>query len=195
MGYAHPGTITHDFHRSILNVLGNSKHQVAAVGIRCGALISPARNDLVKATLEEDFEAMWSVDSDMVFNHETLDALVEADEPIASALYLGIDYGGDTFPIANMEDPDGRWLRAPMEMFETGEHKVPVDGIGMGCALIKRKVLEDLEVGELWPFSETLYKGIRLEEDLTFCRRARSKGYKPVVLPLVRAGHVKTIVI
>jgi GT2 family glycosyltransferase len=67
----------------------------------------------------------------------------------------------------------------------------------MGLTLIRREVLEDLGADheKLWPFAETIVDGRALGEDVTFCLRAKEKGYQTWLCGDARAGHAKTFII
>lgn len=69
---------------------------------------------------------------------------------------------------------------------EPNEHLQKIGRCGMGCCLIKRKVLEDV-------FKE--YKSAfapmgELGEDFSFCERAKALGYEIYMDWFVKCSHV-----
>lgn len=191
LAYVHPGHVSHDFLGSVLEVLAGQKHQMLLAGEQSGVLISRARNHLTQMFLDSDAEYLWFIDTDISFVPETLDRLIEADLPIVSALYYGKDKRGSAFPVGNIRSGN-KFNRVPAARLK-GKKPAEVDGVGMGCCLIKREVLESLGVRPLWPFAEILYEGEPMGEDITFCVRAAERGYKSFILPTARVGHLKEV--
>ena len=66
-----------------------------------------------------------------------------------------------------------------MADFKGHEGLIEVDGIGTGCIMLSRRVLEDVSKDEA-PFADIFDKhGVRKYGlDLAFCQRAKAKGYK-----------------
>ena len=66
-----------------------------------------------------------------------------------------------------------------------------VEGVGFGCVLVGTDVLMSIASKD-WRWFEPL-KGFG--EDLSFCWRARECGYKILLDPSVKCGHVGNIVV
>jgi len=67
-----------------------------------------------------------------------------------------------------------------------------VGAVGMGFCLIKRRVFEELGASNLWPFAEIMgVNGKYQGEDITFCARAREKGFEIYLDPNVKVMHTK----
>lgn len=140
------------------------------------SLVYMARDNIAKRMLENPkSDYLWFVDSDIVPDKETLNALIADDKDIVSAVYpyradgdgiVGTDFELNTLTlddvIANDENGDPQPLLKQIRR------------CGMGCCLIKRKVLEDM-------FSkyDTCFTPIKgLGEDYTFCERAKELGFE-----------------
>lgn len=108
--------------------------------------IAAAHNKARAVALELDYDAMLSIEADMVVPPHTVQGLIEADADIAYGLYVWRHrlkrwnayyhvelFGGYSLTL----DPD----RARQAWGEI----VDVKGLGMGCTLIRRNVLERLE--------------------------------------------------
>jgi hypothetical protein len=137
---------------------------------------------------------MW-VDSDIHFTPGDFDRLIEDDKDIVSGLYL-MD-GGSAF--AAVREWDGEYFKrhGAFQFFTPGEALGLIDPIemnytGMGFMLVKRGVFEAIE----YPWFRQIEKRIGdmvdcTMEDVSFCLRAREKGYKIWIDPKVWVGHEK----
>jgi len=65
-----------------------------------GPMIQKARNLLLRAFLETEDEYLLFVDTDIVFSAEDIKLLLEADAPIAGALYFTAATGMEPWPVA-----------------------------------------------------------------------------------------------
>jgi GT2 family glycosyltransferase len=73
------------------------------------------------------------------------------------------------------------WLDYPKGLIE-------IQGVGMACTLIKRKVLETVQKPYFFPEPN-------IGEDLSFCIRAREAGYKIYCDTNLICGHVGNFVV
>jgi len=197
LAYCHPGLVRHEFMRSILGLLQyeDRQYDIGLSDAFTGPLISRARCMISETFLATDkFSHLLFIDSDIGFQPSDLDTLLELDKPIVGALYYGVhtkDYS--LFPTALVHN--GEDYVAMEEVPETGTHEV--DGIGMGFTLIKREVMEAVgaDANQLIPFAEAVIDGKCMGEDLTFCLRAKEKGYSTWLAAEVRVGHMKTVMV
>lgn len=204
MAYVQPGIVHEMWMMSVLGLIARSpgKYQIRPAGVQSGPLLSRARNLLVQSFLETDDEYLLFTDTDMVFKFEDVNLLVEADAPIAGALYYSVAAGVDDGPwctalVVSEEDPE---QYVPLKLPEPDADDYPTEpiqvaAVGMGLTLIKREVIEALTpIKRLWPFAET-HEERGYGEDLTFCLRAAEYDYPSVVVPKARVGHIKEIVV
>jgi GT2 family glycosyltransferase len=178
------------------------------LGWKSGVNVAGARNDIVKTFLTRSkADWLWFVDTDMTFQPDILERLLEhADKdkaPIVGGLCFGID-NGRLFPtlydLTGTED-DVQFVR--YDEFEP-DAMMQVFATGAACLLIHRTVLEGIRdfpnpnrpgmVGfsHAFPwFQETDFNGKVMGEDITFCLRAGTAGFPVYVNTAVKLGHVK----
>ena len=154
-----------------------------------GSLIYSSRNQLAGAAVSDDADLILWLDSDMVFNPDTLLRMLKdiddgADfvtgvyyrrtEPFTPALFKSLEIDENfNAEFENYEDPPQD------ELFE-------VAGCGFGCVLMKTDLIRQVykKFGRLFsPIGE-------VGEDLSFCWRARQCGYKLICDPSIELGHV-----
>lgn len=169
-----------------------------------GHLLSRQRNELVQAYLaQSSAEWLLMLDTDHVFTPQQFDALLEAAHdkaaPVVSGLYFAaLNRGGlypQPVPLMFRRDADGSF-----RTFETWpkDRLIPVDGVGGGCLLVSRAVLEAIrdrapEDRRDWSwFHDGPVGNAWLSEDLYFCDRIAEAGFPIHVTPRVVLPHHKT---
>lgn len=141
---------------------------------------------------------MW-IDSDIVFKPEQFQKLLNLDKDIVAGVYSmqdGIHY-------AAVEEWDEEYF------LQNGTFKfLKKDGIngrldllnvaysGMGFMLIKKGVFESID----YPWFEPIHQEIKhivdfTSEDVAFCLKAGSKGFKIFIDPTIIVGHEKNIIL
>lgn len=152
--------------------------------MKVGADVARNRNQIVEYAIEKGFTHILFIDSDMKFNPDTLERLLENDEDIC-----GVMYHQRALPL--------RYNLMPMEQdeergkYEIVDFKVPADlfevkWVGTGIMLIKTEVFKKLQK----PYFAFLYEDEYVGEDVYFCRKARDAGYKIFVDATVQNRHV-----
>lgn len=200
-----PGEVSLEFYRSVVNLLAwDDKHRRLILDggghltIPSGPNLSGPRNSQARTFLRHDADWLWIVDSDMAFDPDTLDRLVDAahpsQRPIVGALCFGQRSENGVlryFPTMYREE-DGRYRG--ITDYPEGE-LVEVAATGTACLLVHRSVLEAMEARYPEPFpwfaEEINALGGIHSEDITFCLRARALGVPVHVHTGVRTGHVK----
>ena len=196
VAYAHVGNGKIGWMESLLKLQKFDMYheQIIEGFVGCGGHFTTVnRNACVQAFMERESKPEWLLffDTDIVFpQSEVIYGLYEdadaVERPIVSGPYFTyIDTGFTATWLKRKDDPAlGEYQSLPQ--VEPGLQEV--DGIGMGCVIIHRSVLE--KVAEAHPRSQDpwvwfghdlvmTHKGPdRLGEDLTFCRRARELGFK-----------------
>lgn len=187
IGYVHPGLVHEKFMRGILAALSADRGQHLSTLISaCPAGIAESRCDVVAEFLDEhDEEWLWFLDTDTIVSPDThlklLDAADPKERPIVSAIYYSEWATGDLAPVwAVWRDDELK----PVAEIPEGMEFVRLAGVGMGCCLIHRSVLEKLreDSKDPWPWfghdAINTSKGVkRLGEDFTFCLRAIRAGF------------------
>ena len=219
VAYVHPNEVTTSWHQSLLNLIGHdlgSGCRVARGGwlaMRCYGAdgIPEARNKAVRQFLsEKDAEWLFWIDTDMGFEPDTVDRLLEVADPMARPIVAGLCFAQKhTVP-----DGMGGWRTALAPTIydwttveatgETGflsRREYPANalvkcaGTGSACILIHRSVFERLAEGGKGEWYDRIpnptANGRLLGEDLSFCLRAGAAGIPVHVHTGVRTTHFK----
>jgi GT2 family glycosyltransferase len=140
------------------------------------SLVYTAREEAACAMLSEEYDALLFIDSDMITPENLLTKLVEADKDIVSALAFRRTKPYEPCIFEKCDREDARfWYDYPKGLIE-------IQGVGMACTLIKRKVFEI--VPQPWFFPEP-----KIGEDLAFCIRAKENGFKIFCNTELICGH------
>lgn len=172
-----------------------------------GACISVYRNIVAEVFLKTDLEWLWFVDSDIQLKDETLAQLMQVahwkDRPVVGANYF-MRVGQNIYTPAmffhQQEEGKKPRLAARWQIDEDWprDQLVKVDGVGMGCTLIHRSLLEAMRglygLPEPW-FAQSQVNGYLYGEDLTFSHRAQTMGYPLYVHTGIEVGHVKSVLL
>lgn len=212
VGFVHPGSYRHEFAWSLLKQLMNLHQRVTVLPVRSGPNISNPRNDVISAFLQSDCAWFLFVDTDIEWEPEHVDTLLEhaitGDYPILGGVYKN-RFLAEEEPeiVCTYHLGDGKYGHG--EVLPQTEGIVEVAGLGMGFTLIRRDVAEALgKPGGLWPFAEMLVRGASvgavseeskavnhmLSEDVAFCFRAKAKGFDSYLDLDVRVKHHKSTV-
>lgn len=158
------------------------------------SLITRARNNMTATFLKEkDYSHQMWLDADIEFSPEDVAAVWNLEADIAVGVYA-------------MKRADKQWFAAwkdgklvmDLDQFDG---PIEVDYAGTGFMLIKREVLEtlaervgtyEMSGGEFAPclYMTPVHNGCLESEDYHFCRIAREAGFKVIMDPKVRLGHI-----
>jgi GT2 family glycosyltransferase len=157
-----------------------------------GYLIDDARNKIVKHAIENRFDGILFVDSDMVIPKNTLTDMSKENKDIISALYIKKNDKKVIELFFKNENyvNDGLVIRNIREDEIINKDVIEIDACGFGCVLIKTSVF--LRVGYPY-FKFTINPNddlLRVGEDIDFCIKAKSKGFKLYAATNIRAGHI-----
>ena len=145
------------------------------------------RNYVVTEALKGDYDAVLFLDADMSIPDETfLDKMIECgfkyDSKVIGGAYR-MKKGDEYILIAGTKDKDGKLDN----IREKPKGAMLVEGLGTGCMLIYREVLQKVDD----PHFQIIDKP-RLEvepEDFGFVRKALEKGFKAVLCPHFETRH------
>ena len=169
------------------------KPEDCSLAIKTGSMVYTARNELATRALEMEADLVFWVDSDMVFDPDTLlrmmDALQKNDLDILTALCFRRTqpYTPTLFDKLEMDGEKAEWTEfeeIPDELFEVG-------GCGLAGLLMKTDVFFDVQARFGNMFAPIGSNG----EDVAFCWRARECGYKIYCDPSIVFGHIGNVVI
>lgn len=149
------------------------------------AKMSTLRNMTFRKALEGGYDYLFSVDTDLVLDPETLVRLIEADKDIVSEVFWTQAPSGLWWCNAWMFDQcdsDGKWKEWAEKR---GLFRVGMTG---ACTLISRKVLE---AGVDYTPVPNIKKALR-GEDRHFCIRAACAGFEMWLDTNAPATHLYT---
>lgn len=146
--------------------------------------IEKNRLNIVEDFLEDDkdFDYLLMIDSDNPPKRNPLD-LVQLDKDIIGCPTPTVQGGNYHYAVYDDMPTEGMSPVPP----ERQQAVQKVDVVGTGCILIARRVLEELDN----PFSPIWEDGHRTGEDVSFCRKARDKGFNVWAHWDYTANHVK----
>lgn len=157
-----------------------------AIMFQVGSLVYEARNKLAKKAIELETDYTMWLDSDMVFEPDTMLRLLEHNKPFISGAYFrrSPPYSLVAFEEVDAENRKWKDLALPSEVTKCG-------GVGFGCVLVKTEVLFNVAAKYGTWFEPMNNFG----EDLSFCYRARQCGYDLYIDPSITCGHIGHITI
>ena len=160
-----------------------------------GSRIAHNRNNIVRAFLRTDADALLFVDDDMLWKNRAIDKMIEHFDPKKRPVIGGLCFGLDSgliFTTLHREDPndEGRYIR--LGGFPQDDI-LEVDATGGAFILVARHILEELEPlrpGYQW-FAEEVVNKHECGEDIIFCRRVKELGYPIHIATGARITHIK----
>lgn len=131
--------------------------------------------------LSGNWDAMLTVEYDMIVPADALEKLTSVDADIVYGLYCNRPSSRHTWMLRIGESIGaGKAHYAPEFMHSVWNKVVDSDGLGMGCTLIHRRVLEAVPMR----YGETL------GNDYFFAKDAKAAGFKQKTDCRVRVGHM-----
>jgi len=205
IGYVRPALVHGAFAESLLSVVMEGKTPVDAVlRLEWGPNLSTGRNLLCADFLARPGAPEWlfMVDTDMVFEADTIDRLIAAADPVEvpvlGGLCWSLDAGVKVPVMYELVQKEAGVLAFTRPARWPEDAVMRVSATGAACLLIHRSVLEAVEktsgdAAAPW-FRETAV-GAPLSlmgEDMTFCLRCAAADVPVHVHTGVRPGHLKT---
>jgi len=170
-----------------------------------GYEVSQARNRLVKLAIDENYDYLFFVDSDVVLESNHLEKLFALDVDIATGWYPRKDKSGllEIHKEASNDLP--YFIHYKIEEIKD-KGIIEIFSCGLGCALIKMDVFKKMQNKDydapIFNFVHLYYsndveelnvkKGDRVEisEDINFCLSAKQLGYKILCDTTLGCGHI-----
>ena len=153
------------------------------VEILPGTLVYIARNRLAQKAVNEHFTHVLWLDSDMVFNEQVVDDLMDCGKEFVCGAFV------------SRRPPYGPCVYSSIKQYEItkvehfGKEPFRVDGCGFACVLTTTELLMAVMQRFGNCFTPTEYYG----EDLAFCWRVKNIGREIWCEPTVRPGHIAHI--
>lgn len=182
------GQVEIEYVNSILRL---SRTVNAEIVHSAGSLVYAARNNFVKQAIDEKYDYLLFIDSDMVFNADALNVLLHHKKDIVSgSIFSRVAPYKPCFYKKLKLGEASEIICEHVETLQDGLQEV--EGVGTAFLLIKTKVLKDIiEKHNVYPFQPLHGYG----EDLSFCIRARQCGYKIFVDNDLTIGHIGKVVV
>lgn len=156
------------------------RHVAYDVEIIAGTLVYYARNRLANKAINEHYTHVLWLDSDMVFNEQVVDDLMEVGKDMVCGAFV------------SRRPPYGPCVYTSIEknhvtqVKDWGLKPFRVDGCGFATVLTSVDMLQAVTQKFGTCFQPTDYYG----EDLAFCWRVKQLGYEIWCEPTVRVGHI-----
>lgn len=178
-------TVSVHFCRSLVCL---DKLEACSVSFVINSLIYSSRNELARQAIEGGYDYVLWLDSDMVFERDTLQRLMadlDAGHDIVTGLYFRRVRPYSPVLFSRLEIEGKVCWSEGVEDYLDGIFEVA--GCGFGCVLMRTSVLREIYEadGPVW-FSPIGNVG----EDCAFCIRARANGRRIFCDPTVKCGHV-----
>lgn len=163
--------------------------------IAIGTIIHDLRYAMAQKAIDEKYDYVLWIDSDMVFDSDILIDLLNDDKDIVTGVcfmrrspYEPCIYKKMRMGMTIDEDEIEKYLDYPdNELFE-------VEACGMAMCLMKVETLKHVLTVSGQPFFPLRNNHRTLGEDLSFCYKARSLGYKIYADPRVYVGHIGKLI-
>jgi len=158
------------------------------------------RNELAKMALNEGFDKIMWIDSDIIFSSNDFFKLLNHKFDIISGLYMAQMEGEYEIDMSELRvKARGDYYYAAISESRTFLKVSEVKSLniftvrsnGMGFMLINKRVFTD--IGNMW--FNPVDKGRIISEDISFQIKARELGYKSYVDPSIIVGHEKKVIL
>ena len=171
-----------DFVKSLVKLteeLGRRKIAYS-VEVQAGTLVYIARNRLANKAINENYTHVLWLDSDMVFNEQIVDDLMECGKEMVCGAFVSRrpPYGPCIYTSIQRNQIE--------KVKEFGTKPFRVDGCGFACVLTTTELLMAVNQKFGTTFQPTDYYG----EDLAFCWRVGQIGREIWCEPTARVGHI-----
>jgi hypothetical protein len=165
---------------------------IQAVYTSYDSLIQRCRNSLFKIAVEQDFDDLIFIDSDVEWQPDWIFKLLSAPEPIVgAALVKKAKNEGYTVKLVNKEL---KW--------NDSKTLIEVDGVGTGFLKISKFALnklweistpytdDNVGVENRMVFDVVIENGDLISEDYVACNKWKKLGYKVWIDPTITCNHI-----
>lgn len=163
-----------------------------------GSLIYDSRNQIANIAIEKEFDRVFWIDSDMVFEPDILKRMsTRMDEGVEYVSALAFRRLPPHLPVIYQEigfkkSEDGHDVPTltPYEFYPENSF-FEIAGSGFGCVMTSVQLLKDCRDTFGLPFSPRLGFG----EDITFCLECQELGRKMYCDSSIKIGHLSRITV
>ena len=179
-------TMRSEFARSLMQLTEqlHEDHVPHEVKILSGSLVYAARDRLAQHAVNNGFDQVLWIDSDMVFDGHLYEDLAIHGKDMICGWFISRHYPYVSCIFSKISPPE-RIYDLPDDIFQ-------VAGCGFGAVLMKTQVLRDVMNTHS---GKCFLPDQKLGEDIGFCKRATDCGYAIWCDPTVRVGHVGSLII
>ena len=173
--------------KTVISLLATVERGKVDPMIVTGSLVYDSRDAIAQYAVENDYDYILYVDSDMVFSADDLKRLLSHNADIVSGYYITRD--GTNRPVVYKDVITRRrfpYRQPRLIVDDTSTGYAPVSACGFGFALIKTSVVKCM--GKKFKSLFEPFKGVG--EDIAFCIRAKRCGYTVMCDFDVKLGHV-----
>jgi len=173
--------------KTVICLLQTIKKDAVEPLIIQGSLVYDARDTIARFAVDNGYDYVLYVDSDMMFGEEDIQRLFTHDVGICSGLYT--TRNGENQNVAYNKVVTRRQFpfRAP-KLIPDGARSGygEIRAVGFGFCLIKTSVLK-----RMFKHYKSLFEPFKgVGEDIAFCLRARRLGIKIYIDRDVKLGHI-----
>lgn len=160
-----------------------------AVAFQIGSLVYDSRNNLAKHALSMKADYILWLDSDMMFEPDTLERMMatmqEKKLDILSGIYYRRRHPFSPVLLKKLSIDENNFAEYENYNEYPEDDIFEIEGMGFGCVLMSSDVLFDVAA----KYKDWFSPLGRVGEDLSFCWRARQCGYKIFADPSIQLGH------
>lgn len=183
----------------VQSLLYLEKGQDVSVCFKANSLVYDSRNLLSLSAIEEGFDRVLWLDSDMMFTKDTMNILMRDMDNLNAEMVTGVYFKRRPpySPVIydELDEPGIDGTGSVVGRIHTYDNYpenavFPVKGCGFGCCLMTTKLLKHVwdEFGPA--FSPYPWAG----EDISFCHRANELGHTIYCDSNIACGHIGTFV-
>lgn len=144
--------------------------------------VDASRNMIVEHALENNYDYIFWVDSDMIVPKDGLLNLLSTGKDIVCGA-CSYKIIGCKDAVAKRLNDEGLYMDIPLKEVREAKELIELDATGFGCVLTKVDVFRKI------PAPWFVYKP-DFGEDIYFSIKARENGYQLWLDPRVRLGHI-----
>ena len=135
----------------------------------------------------QNYDYLFSVDSDIAFERDTLKKLLSHDKDIVSGLYIQRKHNEHTLEVYE-HNGFGGVSNIPYEKIKE-QGLVEIASCGFGCVLVKSEVFRTVGYPQ-FEYHSAIDHANTVSEDNDFCTKARNKGFQIWADTSIKCRHM-----
>lgn len=157
-----------------------------------GYNVEQVRNLIAHYTIQNGYDYLFGVDSDIILPKDCLSKMIVHDKDIVTGVYIQRIPGTHTIEVYGVP-PQGGMVHIPYDDLKRHHGLVEVAGCGFGCVLVKRHVLEGIEYPH-FQYKSAIHHKDTVSEDVYFCMKARDNGFRVWCDTTILCDHIGSTV-